>query len=190
MLEKRNGLRPITAKRYNDILKGYFHCFGQEGSLEEGIGMYAIIELEDGTVTQVDAYQLKFDDAENVSKRPQETTFNHSLDSLDGKISILLQELKIPASLKGYAMLREAIKVVASDYQMLSGVSTRLYPLIAKKYQSTTSRVERAIRHAIETSYQKNYFHPIYQEYFLDYKPTNMQLIAMIADKFRLDEAK
>jgi hypothetical protein len=62
--EKRNGLRPVTAKRYNDILKGYFHCFGQEGSLEEGIGMYATIELEDGTITQVDAYQLKFDDVE------------------------------------------------------------------------------------------------------------------------------
>lgn len=62
MREKRNGLRPITATRYNESLIGYFHCFGQEGSLEEGIYTYAVIELEDGTVTQVDAYQMKFDD--------------------------------------------------------------------------------------------------------------------------------
>jgi hypothetical protein len=64
MREKRNGLRPITAIRYKDELKGYFHCFGQEGSLEEGIYTYATIELENGTITQVDAYQMKFDDVE------------------------------------------------------------------------------------------------------------------------------
>lgn len=58
----RNGLRPISATNYKEDLKGYFHCFSQEGSLEDGIGLYATIELEDGTVTQVDAYQIKFDD--------------------------------------------------------------------------------------------------------------------------------
>lgn len=64
MREKRNGLRPVTAIQYTKELKGYFHCFGQEGNLEDGIGMYATIELENGTVTQVDAYQMKFDDVE------------------------------------------------------------------------------------------------------------------------------
>jgi hypothetical protein len=64
MRDKRNGLRPVTAKRYKEELKGYFHCFGQEGNLEEGVGTYATIELEDGTVTQVDAYNMKFDDVE------------------------------------------------------------------------------------------------------------------------------
>ena len=64
MRESRNGLRPITATSYGEELKGYFHCFGQEGNLEEGIGTYATIELEDGTVRQVDAYKMKFDDVE------------------------------------------------------------------------------------------------------------------------------
>lgn len=64
MRKARNGLRPVTAVVYQKELKGYFHCFSQEGSLEEGIGTYATIELEDGTVRQVDAYQMKFDDVE------------------------------------------------------------------------------------------------------------------------------
>jgi hypothetical protein len=62
--EPRNGLRPVTAKHYNQLFIGYFHCFGQEGNLEDGVGMYATIELEDGTVIQVDAYSMKFDDIE------------------------------------------------------------------------------------------------------------------------------
>ncbi|MDQ0268901.1 hypothetical protein [Cytobacillus purgationiresistens] len=64
MREARNGLRPVTAISYQKELKGYFHCFSQEGSLEEGIGTYATIELEDGSVHQVDAFQMKFDDVE------------------------------------------------------------------------------------------------------------------------------
>ncbi|MEH7126336.1 hypothetical protein V7122_13155 [Bacillus sp. JJ1532] len=64
MRKARNGLRPVTAISYQQELKGYFHCFSQEGSLEEGIGTYATIELEDGTVRQVDAFKMKFDDVE------------------------------------------------------------------------------------------------------------------------------
>lgn len=64
MRQARNGLRPVTAILYQEELKGYFHCFSQEGSLEEGIGTYATIELEDGTVKQVDAFKMKFDDVE------------------------------------------------------------------------------------------------------------------------------
>lgn len=64
MRNPRNGLRPVTAKQYSKELKGYLICFNQEGNLEDGIGLYAAIELEDGKVTQVDAYNVKFDDVE------------------------------------------------------------------------------------------------------------------------------
>jgi hypothetical protein len=67
--EIRNGLRPVTAIRHQKEVKGYFHCFGQEGNLEDGIGIYATIELEDGTVTQVDAYKMKFDDNDRLKVR-------------------------------------------------------------------------------------------------------------------------
>ncbi|ASV67595.1 hypothetical protein [Cytobacillus kochii] len=58
----RELLRPVTAKLYNQEIKGYFHGFVQEGSLEDGIGAFAIIEKEDGSITQVDAYTVKFED--------------------------------------------------------------------------------------------------------------------------------
>lgn len=60
--ERRNGLRPVTAIQFNKEIKGYLICFNQEGNFEEGIGLYAAIELEDGSVTQVDAYKVVFDD--------------------------------------------------------------------------------------------------------------------------------
>lgn len=58
----RELLRPVTAKLYNKEFKGYFHGFVSEGNLEDGIGAYAIIEKEDGSITQVDAYTVKFED--------------------------------------------------------------------------------------------------------------------------------
>lgn len=64
MRNPRNGLRPVTAKQYSKELKGYLICFNQEGNLEDGIGLYAAIELEDGSVIQADAYNVKFDDVE------------------------------------------------------------------------------------------------------------------------------
>ena len=60
----RNGLRPITAQNYGKPLVGYFHCFCQEGSLEQGISTYAMIELENGSVHQIFATSFKFDDAD------------------------------------------------------------------------------------------------------------------------------
>jgi hypothetical protein len=61
--EPRNGLRPVTAVLYGDkYVTGYFHMFCPEGSTEEGIGAFATIELEDGKVTQADAYRIKFED--------------------------------------------------------------------------------------------------------------------------------
>lgn len=60
----RNGLRPITAQNYGKPLVGYFHCFCQEGSFEQGISTCAMIELEDGSVHQIDAYHFKFDDVD------------------------------------------------------------------------------------------------------------------------------
>jgi hypothetical protein len=60
----RNGLRPVTAGYLSKSLEGYFHCFCQEGSNDEGIEAYAVIELKDGTVKKVEHFRLKFDDVE------------------------------------------------------------------------------------------------------------------------------
>jgi hypothetical protein len=121
--------------------------------------------------------------------------FNHEATKriytpgLDDKITALLQELKIRPQLQGYSMLREAIKMVMHDVSLLRGFSTELYPVIGEMFGLNYKNVERSIRHAIETSYNKNRLHPFYKNY-PDKKPTCTQFIAEIADKFRLEQSR
>lgn len=110
-------------------------------------------------------------------------------NGLEHKISNLLHELKIPTSLQGYFMLRKAIALVYQDFSLINNVTNRLYPLIAKEFNTTPSRAERAIRHAIETSWSKNNLHSVYSYHFIESKPTNTQFISLIADKFRVEKA-
>jgi two-component system response regulator (stage 0 sporulation protein A) len=107
--------------------------------------------------------------------------------SLDGQISAVLQNLMIPAHIKGYNFSREAIKMVLKDDTLLGCFSTIVYPEIAQKFNSTPSRVERAIRHAIEQSFYKNRSHPFYARFKVK-NPTNCEFIALIVDKFKLEE--
>lgn len=123
----------------------------------------------------------------NQNEPAPETTYIEPVDTLDYKISILLQEMYIPANIKGYSMLREAIKLGYHDVRM-SRVTKFLYPVLAKKFDTTPSRAERAIRHAIEISYSKCFTHPLYKRCYPDTKPTNAQFVAMIVDKFKLEE--
>ena len=105
--------------------------------------------------------------------------------SLEEKITAFLHEIKIPAKLLGYSYLREAIKEVYEDPDLIGAFTTALYPNIAKKLESTPSRVERAIRHAIETAWKKNMQHSFYSMNF-NSKPTNSDFIALIADELLL----
>ena len=99
----------------------------------------------------------------------------------------------MPAHIKGYLYLREAIKTVVNDIEMLSAVTKELYPSIAKRYNTTSSRVERAIRHAIEVAWSRGKVDTInslfgYTIHNDKGKPTNSEFIAMVADKIRLKQ--
>lgn len=101
-------------------------------------------------------------------------------------------EIGIPAHLKGYQYIREAIIMVVNNVNIISGISKKLYPKIAYKYQTTSSCVERAIRHAIEIAWQRG--NPSILISIFGYtvsqttgKPTNSEFIAMLADKIRLE---
>jgi two-component system response regulator (stage 0 sporulation protein A) len=103
----------------------------------------------------------------------------------------MIHEIGVPAHIKGYQYLREAIMMVVNDQEMLSSITKILYPSIAKKYQTTPSRVERAIRHAIEVAWSRGNMETL--DSFFGYtisigkgKPTNSEFIALIADKIRL----
>lgn len=113
---------------------------------------------------------------------------------LEQKISDLLHELGIPANIRGYQYLREAITLVTGEMQLLNSITKILYPKIAKQYESTPSRVERAIRHAIEVAWARGNVEAINRlfGYTVDYrrgKPTNSEFIAKVADRLRLERA-
>lgn len=111
--------------------------------------------------------------------------------SYDAKVTGIMHELGIPAHIKGYLYLRDAIIMVVARVDLLSRITKELYPAIAEKYVTTPSRVERAIRHAIEVAWdrgnmefiQRMFGHTVSQE---KGKPTNSEFIAMVADRMRL----
>ena len=113
-------------------------------------------------------------------------------DDLIERITKIMVELGIPANLRGYSYVREAIKLCVIDIEEINSVTKRLYPDIAKKFKTTPSRAERAIRHAIEVAWSKGNLKTI--ETIFGYtissdrgKPTNSEFIAMVSDKIRLE---
>jgi two-component system response regulator (stage 0 sporulation protein A) len=112
--------------------------------------------------------------------------------NLDANITSIIHEIGVPAHIKGYLYLREAISMVYNDIELLGSITKVLYPDIAKKYNTTASRVERAIRHAIEVAWSRGNIDSIsslfgYTVSMSKAKPTNSEFIAMVADKLRLE---
>ncbi|MGL5649787.1 MAG: sporulation transcription factor Spo0A [Clostridium sp.] len=116
---------------------------------------------------------------------------NEAPMDLEAEITSIIHEIGVPAHIKGYMYLREAITMVVNDMELLSAVTKELYPSIAKKYNTTASRVERAIRHAIEVAWGRGQVDAINRLFGYTIqnskgKPTNSEFIAIIADKLRL----
>ncbi len=110
---------------------------------------------------------------------------------LEQDVTDMIHEIGVPAHIKGYQYLREAIMMSVTDSSMISSITKILYPTIAKKFQTTPSRVERAIRHAIEVAWSRGKMETLDSlfGYTIDIgkgKPTNSEFIALIADKIRL----
>jgi len=115
-------------------------------------------------------------------------TFN-----LESEVTSIILEIGVPAHIKGYQYLRDSIMLAVEEPEVINGVTKILYPSVAKKNGTTASRVERAIRHAIEVAWDRgdvdvlnSYFG--YTIHNLRGKPTNSEFIAMIADKIRLSK--
>lgn len=114
--------------------------------------------------------------------------------NLQEKVTHIMHDLGVPAHIKGYHYIRDAIIMVIDDLEMINSITKLLYPSIAKKYKTTSSRVERAIRHAIEVAWGRGQIEVIDEIFGYTIsngkgKPTNSEFIAMIADKLRLSEA-
>ncbi len=117
---------------------------------------------------------------------------NKKGENLEALVTNIIHEVGVPAHIKGYQYLREAIMMVVNDIDVINQITKSLYPKIAYKFNTTPSRVERAIRHAIEVAWGRGQQEAV--ERIFGYtisaakgKPTNSEFIAMIADKLRLE---
>ena len=116
-----------------------------------------------------------------------------SRQNLETLVTAIIHEIGVPAHIKGYQYLREAILIAVEDMDVINAVTKVLYPEVAKRFGTTASRVERAIRHAIEVAWDRGDLETL-QRYFgytvnsAKGKPTNSEFIAMIADRLQLQQ--
>ena len=115
--------------------------------------------------------------------------------SLESRVTAIIHDVGVPAHIKGYQYLREAILIAVDDMDVINAVTKVLYPAVAKKFGTTSSRVERAIRHAIEVAWDRGDLETL-QKYFgytvngAKGKPTNSEFIALISDRLVLENSK
>ena len=171
-------------------------AFGQEDVTKKAVDLgasYFILKPFDmenlaGHIRQVSGQETLLKKPSQFSYRSQE----QKPKNLDASITSIIHEIGVPAHIKGYMYLREAISMVYNDIELLGSITKVLYPDIAKKFNTTASRVERAIRHAIEVAWSRGNIESIstlfgYTVSMTKAKPTNSEFIAMVADKLRLE---
>lgn len=146
-------------------------------------------------------YMTKSTGMELVAQRVRQmlqTSGEHSGPAhgdLESRVTKIIHEVGVPAHIKGYQYLREAILITVLDMDVINAVTKVLYPAVAKKFSTSASRVERAIRHAIEVAWDRGDIETL-QRYFgytvsnAKGKPTNSEFIAMIADRIRLEDRR
>ena len=141
-------------------------------------------------IKSVRSSAVRISDARKVA--PYEKKKDFSKHNLENDVTDIIHEIGVPAHIKGYQYLREAIMMSVNDTEMLHSITKILYPTIAKRFQTTPSRVERAIRHAIEVAWSRGKMDTIDELFGYTVnngkgKPTNSEFIALIADKIRLE---
>lgn len=171
-------------------------AFGQEEVMKKAVDLgasYFILkpfDLENladqiRQACDTESHSLSF----NINKNNRQQKIKRDLES---DITNLIHEIGVPAHIKGYMYLREAITMVYNDIELLGSITKVLYPDIAKHFNTTASRVERAIRHAIEVAWSRGNIDAIsslfgYTVNVSKAKPTNSEFIAMVADRLRLE---
>ena len=130
------------------------------------------------------------------TQKPQSNTFFNSKigNQIEEKITNIFITVGIPAHIKGYQFLREAIKLAIANPEIINSITKKLYPTIAEKFDTSASKVERAIRHAIEVAWNRGKIENInnlfgIKVYSSNEKPTNGEFIALVADKMLIEGA-
>jgi len=187
-----NKLRQQERNSYPNVIM--LTAFGQEEVMKKAADMGASY------------FMLKPFDIENLGEQirqiqgkpstihavPQRGNGVKKKRDLEASITNIIHEIGVPAHIKGYQYLREAITMVYHDVELLGSITKVLYPDIGKAFNTTASRVERAIRHAIEVAWSRGNIDSIsslfgYTVSVSKAKPTNSEFIAMVADRLRLE---
>lgn len=169
-------------------------AFGQENITQRAVELgaaYYILKPFDMDVLAHRIRQMKGQPGAPTTMKSMNPQSNRT-NNLDANITNVIHEIGVPAHIKGYLYLREAITMVYNEVELLGAITKTLYPRIAEKYNTTPSRVERAIRHAIEVAWSRGNMESIrnlfgYTINVTKAKPTNSEFIAMVADKLRIE---
>ena len=164
-----------------------------EDAFDKGAAYYIMKPFDNEMLINRIKYVGKVHNAPSDNKRNIviKDTVNHKKYVLENEITGMIHEIGVPAHIKGYQYLRESITLAVNDPDIINSITKILYPTIAKKFETTPSRVERAIRHAIEVAWNRG--NPDVLNNLFGYtisngkgKPTNSEFIALIADNIRL----
>lgn len=183
-IESRPDFIVVTAVTQENVMQTAF---------QYGASYYVLKPFEKETIlakiqqVKPDNKALLVNSREQYAKRDDRPEYNLEMD-----VTNIIHEIGVPAHIKGYQYLRDGIMMVVNNIEVINQITKQLYPDLAKKYKTTPSRVERAIRHAIEVAWNRGQIETV--ENIFGYtvnsnkgKPTNSEFIAMIADKLRLD---
>ena len=199
VIEKIKGNRSLRKKPSFIILSSMGNQSMVEYACKLGVYYYMMKPYNLGSVLHrvMQAAETQTEEERNRKKRERKRgmqeyiTGDYIESTLENDVTDIIREIGIPAHIKGYQYIREAIMMTVNDMNLLNYITKLLYPTIAKKYKTTSSSVERAIRHAIEVAWNKGQIDVL--ENMFGYtisagkgKPTNSEFIALIADKLRL----
>lgn len=182
----RKAAREMVSKPVFIVTASYSNPYIEHEVMSCGNAYYMLRPFE------VSALGVRITDLLASMRRSSAATRStRSSESLEVVITDIIHQIGIPAHIKGYHYLREAITLSVNDAEMLECVTKQLYPTVAKRFSTTASRVERAIRHAIEIAWDRGDLEVINQLFGYTVnsgkgKPTNSEFIALITDKLRL----
>jgi len=187
-------LREVERNKCSNVIM--LTAFGQEEVMRRAVeygASYFILKPFDfeNLVQKIREMHSQNNVNQNQFKNPHSKQSKQK-DNIESSITNIMHDIGVPAHIKGYLYLREAITMVYHDIELLGSITKILYPDIAKKFNTTASRVERAIRHAIEVAWNRGNIDSItelfgYTINVSKAKPTNSEFIAMVADKLRLE---
>ena len=191
MLKKQDGisvLKAISAMEQKPVVlatSGFITDYVASAAASLGV-RYLMLKPCD-----MEALVERLEEIRGANRRQSSTASNLSTSNMEALVTSIIHEIGVPAHIKGYQYLREAIILAVNDMDVINAITKVLYPQVAKTFQTTPSRVERAIRHAIEVAWDRGDLDTLQR--FFGYtvsntkgKPTNSEFIALIADKLQL----